>query len=102
MGYRLDDVKGISVIGLREEERVETYRLQGNLELDLSQNILFNMGVMFEDNGLNGLEISPRLGVNYKVAPGHFLRFLSPLVVASHLLQKHFMMHPLGLMMVVY
>ncbi|MCB1669426.1 MAG: TonB-dependent receptor, partial [Pseudomonadales bacterium] len=74
VGYRLDDVNGLPMIGLREKESVETYRVQGNFELKVFESVLFNAGVMYEDNGLNGAEISPRLGLNYSVADNHVLR----------------------------
>lgn len=75
VGYRRDDVNGVSTVGLRKRENTETFRGYGNFEVRPADKVLINVGMMIEDNGLNGLEVSPRLGANYFLSPGHVLRF---------------------------
>lgn len=75
LGYREDKTKGTSTIGKTGWETMETYRVYGNLEYQLSDSMLLNTGVSYEDNDVNKGEFSPRIGVNVTLAKGHVLRF---------------------------
>ncbi|MGA9990928.1 MAG: TonB-dependent receptor [Thiobacillaceae bacterium] len=50
------------------------YRLFGNLEWRPSSRWTVNGGVMAEHHYLSGLDLSPRLALNYELAPDHALR----------------------------
>ena len=73
-GYRQDKVDSAAVIGLREKEEMETFRLYGNLEYGIFDNILLNIGALFEDTTRNSSEIYSRVGLNYTLADGHVIR----------------------------
>lgn len=75
LGYREDKINGIATIGKTGWETMETYRVYGNLEYQLSDSMLLNAGVSYEDNDVNKGEFSPRIGVNVTLAKGHVLRF---------------------------
>ena len=75
LGYRQDKTKGISTMGSTGWETMETYRVYGNLEYRLSDRVLLNAGVTYEDNDVNKGKFSPRLGVNITLTEGHVLRF---------------------------
>ncbi len=74
-GYRRDSIDGIASIGRHGREVLETYRVYGNFESQLTKRLLLNAGVMLEDNDLNPLKASPRIALNYYLADGNVLRF---------------------------
>lgn len=73
-GYRKDLVNIREITGIKEWADMETYRLQGNLEYRLTDKLLFNGGLIYEDNDINPGELSWRLGLNYSLLPGQVLR----------------------------
>lgn len=75
LGYRKDMVKGIATIGKHDWENMETYRVFGNLEYQVTDRVLLNVGTSYEDNNFNKGELSTRLGANVTIATGHVLRF---------------------------
>lgn len=50
------------------------YRLFGSAEWRLSESLLLNAGALAEHSSADGNSLSPRLMLNWKVAPGHTLR----------------------------
>ncbi len=74
LGYRKDMVEGVAVIGKTGWETMETYRAYGSLEYRLSERLLLNAGITYEDNNFNKGEFSSRLGLNVTVAKGHVFR----------------------------
>ncbi len=49
-------------------------RLFGNLEWHARHDLVFNLGAMSESNSVTGTDITPRMAVNWHVAPEHTLR----------------------------
>ena len=74
LGYRQDLVNIREITGLKEWTDMDTYRLQGNLEYRLTDQLLFNVGAIYEDNDINEGETSWRLGLNYTPEPEHMFR----------------------------
>ncbi len=60
--YQLDDRTGAM------------YRLFGNLEWLLSEQLAINAGIMAEHHYYTGLDFSPRLAINYMISNDHALR----------------------------
>ncbi|NIQ09750.1 MAG: TonB-dependent receptor, partial [Gammaproteobacteria bacterium] len=56
-------------------EYVNINRLFANMEYKYSPNLIFNGGLMVEDNDLAGVDYLPRMGVNYHITPLTTLRF---------------------------
>ncbi len=56
-------------------EYVNINRLFANLEYKYSPKLVFNGGLMVEDNDLTGVDYLPRVGVNYHITPGDTVRF---------------------------
>lgn len=54
--------------------KTDYYRLFGSAEWRLSEQWLLNAGALAESNELSGDSVSPRLMLNWQVAPGHTLR----------------------------
>lgn len=52
----------------------ESYRAFGNWEWHASDALLFNAGAMYEWSDITGSDVSPRIAVNYHLAPEHTLR----------------------------
>ena len=50
------------------------YRLFGSAEWRLSEALLLNAGALAEHSDMDGDSVSPRLMLNWRVAPGHTLR----------------------------
>ena len=50
-------------------------RLFGNAEWRLRQNLILNLGGMYERSNLSGEHVSPRLMLNWHVVPGQTLRY---------------------------
>lgn len=54
--------------------RGELARVFGNLEWRASEHVLLQGGAMLEHHYFTGADISPRVAVNFTVAPGHVVR----------------------------
>ena len=54
---------------------VDIYRLFGNVEYRYAPDLIFNAGLMIEDNDLAGVDYLPRAGVNYHITPYDTVRF---------------------------
>jgi iron complex outermembrane receptor protein len=50
------------------------YRLFGSAEWRLSETLLLNAGALAEHSNADGDSVSPRLMLNWRIAPGHTLR----------------------------
>jgi len=53
-----------------------SYRLFGNLAVDVLSPLTLNLGGYWERDQINGEHFSPRGGVSWRVAPGHTLRYV--------------------------
>lgn len=73
-GLRLDRTRSELFLGTDETERFRLSRLFGHLEWNPVQRLIVNVGAMLEHNNMTGSDLTPRLSVNYKLAPGHSLR----------------------------
>jgi len=74
LGYRKDFVKGTSVIGTNDRKSLETYRAYGNLEYRLSDRLLMNAGMTYEDNNFVKGKFSSRIGFNLTIVKGHVFK----------------------------
>jgi iron complex outermembrane receptor protein len=74
VSYRNDTVKGRSVIRSNDRESMETYRAYGNVEYHLSDNLLMNFGISYEDNNFVMGKFSSRLGFNLDLDTDHVLK----------------------------
>jgi iron complex outermembrane receptor protein len=74
VGYRKDTSGGPS---LRKQGWVafETFRALTNIEYQLSESMLLNVGVIYEDDEFNKGKLSYRIGTNIEVVDGHVFRF---------------------------
>jgi iron complex outermembrane recepter protein len=61
----------------RGDGRVENdiLRAFGSAEWRIAEPLLLNTGVMIEKNDITGTDTSPRLAVNYRLWPGHTVRY---------------------------
>jgi iron complex outermembrane receptor protein len=73
--YRKDKTTSAYFISSAAPEYVDIGRLFGNLEYQYSNKMVFNAGLMVEDNDLTGVDLLPRVGVNYHVTPRDTVRF---------------------------
>jgi iron complex outermembrane recepter protein len=71
---RWESAESALYFNFRDARTGALYRLFGNLEWRPSSRWTVNGGVMAEHHYLGGLDISPRLAVNYQLAPDHALR----------------------------
>lgn len=89
-----DDLRLLSGVSLRRDQAdSQTYfagsthnnlgRLFGHLEWQASERWLLQGGAMYEYDQLGGDSLTPRLAVNYLLAPGHGLRALYSEAVRS-------------------
>ena len=53
-----------------------SYRAFGNLAVDLLRPVTLNLGGYWERDSISGQHFSPRLGLNWRAAPGHSLRYV--------------------------
>ncbi|MDX1804062.1 MAG: TonB-dependent receptor [Alcanivorax sp.] len=53
-----------------------SYRAFGNLALKLVDPVTLNLGGYWEHDQISGRQFSPRLGLNWQVFPGHYLRYV--------------------------
>jgi len=73
-GLRLDQVNSPLYLGTTATRSFRLARLFGNLEWRARPDFLFNLGAMAENNDFTGTDITPRLALNYHLAPRHTLR----------------------------
>jgi iron complex outermembrane receptor protein len=71
---RWESAESALYFNFRDARTGALYRLFGNLEWQPSSRWTVNGGVMAEHHYLSGLDLSPRLAVNYELAPDHYLR----------------------------
>ncbi|TDQ46534.1 TonB-dependent receptor plug domain-containing protein [Permianibacter aggregans] len=71
---RRDQVRSETYFG--GELHNSLYRAFANLEWRLSENLISNLGGMYEYDDLVGGEFSPRLALNWQLAAQHTLRFI--------------------------
>nr|WP_255537653.1 TonB-dependent receptor [Motiliproteus sp. SC1-56] len=73
-GARLDKGKSSAVFSTRGSEQAWFWRAFGNLEWKPAPRWVWNLGAMLEHSKFTETELSPRLGLNYRLAPAHTLR----------------------------
>jgi iron complex outermembrane receptor protein len=71
---RWESAESALYFNFRDARTGVLYRLFGNLEWQPSRQWTVNGGLMAEHHYLSGLDVSPRLAVNYQLAPDHALR----------------------------
>jgi len=74
LSYRLDRVTSAFYFGTAEPLEARYTRLFGQLEYQLSNNQLVNLGLMAEDNSITDTTYSPRLAYNFRFADNDTLR----------------------------
>jgi iron complex outermembrane recepter protein len=74
VGARRDSVEWPGFLGTPDAIDHRHFRLFGNLEWRATDQLLFNLGAMYERSSITGADVSPRLAVNYHLTPGHTLR----------------------------
>lgn len=73
-GLRLDQVNSPLYLGTSATRSFRLARLFGNLEWRARPELLLNLGAMVENNDFTGTDTTPRLALNYHLAPQHTLR----------------------------
>ena len=73
-GYRLDQVKGQLYFGTPDTLDNHISRLFTHGEYRYNKDLLFNLGLMLEDNDITGSDLSPQVSANYKLTPEDTLR----------------------------
>lgn len=73
-GVRLDQVNSPLYLGTGATRSFRLARLFGNLEWRARPELLLNLGAMVENNDFTGTDTTPRLALNYHLAPQHALR----------------------------
>lgn len=73
-GYRHDKVSTETFLGVNSPGENDTWRLFSNAAWQVTDKWLINAGLMYEDSDLGGTELSPRLGFNFQISPGHTIR----------------------------
>lgn len=73
-GIRLDQVNSPLYLGTTTTRSFRLARLFGNLEWRARPDLLFNLGAMVENNDFTGTDTTPRIALNYHLAPRHTLR----------------------------
>lgn len=73
-GMRQDAIRGRPLFGHGDTIRQELYRLFGNLEWQSDFDVTTNIGAMIEHDQVVGARVSPRLGLNWQLAPQHSVR----------------------------
>lgn len=53
-----------------------SYRAFGNLAVDLLKPVTLNLGGYWERDRISGRHFSPRVGLNWRAAPGHSVRYV--------------------------
>lgn len=71
---RWERVESPGLLGTTATQKNSFWRVFGQAEWRAAPDWLVNAGLMYEDNQLGGSMLSPRLAVNYTIAPGHTIR----------------------------
>lgn len=74
MGYREDKVVSPGIFARSDALSYRSTRLFGNLEWRITPDILANLGAMAERSSADDIQISPRVGINYRLGGGQTLR----------------------------
>lgn len=72
--YRQDQSESGYYVVEQAPKYINIGRLFTNIEYQYSTSLVFNAGLMVEDNDLAGVDYLPRLGVNYDVTPRDTIR----------------------------
>lgn len=73
-GLRYDKIEGKHWFEGDHDEEDLTSRIFANAEQQLTDRLVLNAGANLEYNGIVGTEISPRVGLNFKLNPNNTLR----------------------------
>ena len=71
---RMDRVRSEGWFGRDDWLYHHLYRVFGNAEIPVTQDLKLNLGAMLEHNDIIGHDLSPRLALNYRLAKQHTLR----------------------------
>jgi iron complex outermembrane receptor protein len=71
---RMDRVRSEGWFGRDDWLYHHLYRVFGNAEIPVTQDLKLNLGTMLEHNDIIGHDLSPRLALNYQLHPRHSLR----------------------------
>ncbi len=74
LNSRLDRVDAGDYYGVSDDTEYRLNRLFANVEWHPSPALAVNLGGILENNSFTGSHASPRLGLNYSVAPNHTFR----------------------------
>lgn len=77
---RLNEVSGIHDFGIFNTDKIfkrRTYRAFIDSEWRVTPEFLISTGAMLENNSATGTDLSPRLALNYKIAPRQSVRFVA-------------------------
>ena len=69
---RYDTVDALT--SFKGPQSVQLFQVFAHDELRVSPSLLFNLGAMFEDDGLGHRNLSPRASLNYHITPEHTIR----------------------------
>jgi iron complex outermembrane receptor protein len=89
-GIRYDTIKSQYKFAGDHDEEELTSRLFAGLESRLTDRLVLNAGANLEHNDIVGMDISPRLGLNFHLTPDHTLRigaaraFRTPSLLEAH------------------
>ncbi len=72
--YRHDKVTTDVFLGSNSPGENDTWRLFSSAAWHLSERLQLNAGLMYENSDIGGSDLSPRLGMNIHVMPGHTIR----------------------------
>lgn len=71
---RMDRVRSEGWFGHDDWLYHHLYRVFGNAEIPVTQDLKLNLGAMLEHNDIIGHDLSPRLALNYRLAEQHSVR----------------------------
>lgn len=74
IGARLDRALWPGFLGSPDNVDHRQYRAFASLEWRIAAPLVMNAGAMYEHSEITGSSISPRLALNYRLAPGHTVR----------------------------
>ena len=90
VGVRVDSIEADQLLEQNGRLSETLYRLFTNLEWQPQQQLTMNLGAMLEHNETTGARLSPRLGLNWQVAPAHTLRAAASLAYRTpSLVEQH-------------
>jgi len=73
-GIRYETLKSQELLNSGDTVEEWLFRTSANLEHQLNDRWVFNVGAMLENNDLVGSRLSPRLGINYHINQEHSVR----------------------------